>query len=105
MGNITAGIDLIRRKRDVTACGLTTPLLTKSDGTKFGKTEGGAVWLSSVRTSVYRFYQFLIQVEDAQVIQLLKLFTFLPQEDITALVDQHQATPERRDAHKSSRSN
>ncbi len=99
-GNITAGIDLIRRKHDVTACGLTTPLLTKTDGTKFGKTEGGAVWLSPARTSVYRFYQFLIQVEDAQVIQLLKLFTFLPMEDIAALEAQHQATPERRDAHK-----
>jgi tyrosyl-tRNA synthetase len=99
-GNITAGIDLIRRRRDVTACGLTTPLLTKTDGTKFGKTEGGAVWLSPARTSVYRFYQFLIQVEDAQVIQLLKLFTFLPVEDIAALEAQHQATPERRDAHK-----
>jgi len=99
-GNITAGIDLIRRKRDVTACGLTTPLLTKTDGTKFGKTEGGAVWLSPARTSVYRFYQFLIQVEDAQVIQLLKFFTFLPSEDIDALATQHQATPERRDAQK-----
>ena len=99
-GNITAGIDLIRRKHDVTACGLTTPLLTKTDGTKFGKTEGGAVWLSPARTSVYRFYQFLIQVEDAQVIQLLKFFTFLPMEDIAALEDQHKATPERRDAHK-----
>ena len=99
-GNITAGIDLIRRKRDITACGLTTPLLTKTDGTKFGKTEGGAVWLSPERTSVYRFYQFLIQVEDAQVIQLLKYFTFLPLEDIAALEAQHQATPERRDAHK-----
>ena len=99
-GNITAGIDLIRRKRDVTACGLTTPLLTKTDGTKFGKTEGGAIWLSSARTSVYRFYQFLIQVEDAQVIQLLKFFTFLSQEEIAALEGQHQAAPERRDAHK-----
>ena len=99
-GNITAGIDLIRRKRDVTACGLTTPLLTKTDGTKFGKTEGGAIWLSSARTSVYRFYQFLIQVEDAQVIQLLKFFTFLSQEEIAALEAQHQAAPERRDAHK-----
>jgi tyrosyl-tRNA synthetase len=99
-GNITAGIDLIRRKCDITACGLTTPLLTKTDGTKFGKTEGGAVWLSPARTSVYRFYQFLIQVEDAQVIQLLKFFTFLPMEDIAALEAQHKATPERRDAHK-----
>jgi tyrosyl-tRNA synthetase len=99
-GNITAGIDLIRRKRDLTACGLTTPLLTKTDGTKFGKTEGGAVWLAAERTSVYRFYQFLIQVEDAHVIQLLKFFTFLPMEDIDALATQHLATPERRDAHK-----
>jgi tyrosyl-tRNA synthetase len=99
-GNITAGIDLIRRKHEKVACGLTTPLLTKTDGTKFGKTEGGAIWLSPEKTSVYRFYQFLIQVEDAQVIQLLRYFTFLPQEDISALEDQHKATPERRDAHK-----
>ena len=99
-GNITAGIDLIRRKHDVTACGLTTPLLTKTDGTKFGKTEGGAIWLSPARTSVYRFYQFLIQVEDAQVVQLLKYFTFLPQEEVDALAAQHAASPERREAHK-----
>ena len=99
-GNITAGIDLIRRKHETPACGLTTPLLTKTDGTKFGKTEGGAVWLSAEKTSVYRFYQFLIQVEDTQVIQLLKYFTFLPQEDIAALEAQHAAAPERRDAHK-----
>src|SRR6201996_1098765 len=99
-GNITAGIDLIRRKTEAVACGLTTPLLTKTDGTKFGKTEGGAVWLSAEKTSVYKFYQFLIQVEDAQVIQLLKYFTFLPREDIDALAAQHAATPERRDAHR-----
>jgi len=99
-GNITAGIDLIRRKLGRTVCGLTWPLLTKTDGSKFGKTEGGAVWLSPARTSVYRFYQFLIQVEDAQVIQLLKFFTFLSQEEISSLEGQHQATPERRDAHK-----
>jgi tyrosyl-tRNA synthetase len=99
-GNITAGIDLIRRKHGHTVCGLTWPLLTKTDGTKFGKTEDGAVWLSAARTSVYRFYQFLIQVEDAQVIELLKFFTFLPMEDVAALEAQHAATPERRDAHK-----
>jgi tyrosyl-tRNA synthetase len=99
-GNVTAGIDLIRRKKGQTVCGLTWPLLTKTDGTKFGKTEGGAVWLSPARTSVYRFYQFLIQVEDAQVIQLLKFFTFLSQEEIDALAAQHQAAPERRDAQK-----
>jgi tyrosyl-tRNA synthetase len=99
-GNITAGIDLIRRKHEKVACGLTTPLLTKTDGTKFGKTEGGAIWLSPEKTSVYRFYQFLVQVEDAQVIQLLKYFTFLPLEDIDALAAQHAASPERRDAHR-----
>jgi tyrosyl-tRNA synthetase len=99
-GNITAGIDLIRRKHEKVACGLTTPLLTKTDGTKFGKTEGGAIWLSPEKTSVYRFYQFLVQVEDAQVVQLLKYFTFLPLEDIDALAAQHATTPERRDAHR-----
>ena len=99
-GNIVAGTDLVRRKTGATVCGLTWPLLTKSDGTKFGKTEGGAIWLSPEKTSVYRFYQFLVQVEDAQVIQLLKYFTFLPLEDIGALAAQHAATPERRDAHR-----
>jgi tyrosyl-tRNA synthetase len=99
-GNITAGIDLIRRKHERIACGLTTPLLTKTDGTKFGKTEGGAIWLSPARTSVYRFYQFLIQVEDAQVVQLLRYFTFLSPEEIAALETQHAATPERREAHR-----
>jgi tyrosyl-tRNA synthetase len=99
-GNITAGIDLIRRKHERMACGLTTPLLTKTDGTKFGKTEGGAIWLSPEKTSVYRFYQFLVQVEDAQVIQLLRYFTFLTQEEIAALEAQHAASPERREAHR-----
>ena len=99
-GNITAGTDLIRRKLGQTACGLTWPLLVKSDGTKFGKTESGAIWLSPRKTSVYRFYQFFIQVEDAQVIQLLRTFSFLPMEDIAALEAQHLAAPERRDAHK-----
>jgi tyrosyl-tRNA synthetase len=99
-GNITAGIDLIRRKHDAVACGLTTPLLTKTDGTKFGKTEGGAVWLAAEKTSVYKFYQFLIQVEDAQVVHLLKYFTFLPPEEIEALAAQHTAAPERREAHR-----
>lgn len=99
-GNITAGIDLIRRKHDKIACGLTTPLLTKTDGTKFGKTEGGAVWLSPERTSVYRFYQFLVQVEDAQVIQLLRYFTFLSMEEVMTLEAQHNLSPERREAHK-----
>jgi tyrosyl-tRNA synthetase len=99
-GNITAGIDLIRRKHERMACGLTWPLLTKTDGTKFGKTESGAVWLAAERTSVYRFYQFLVQVEDAQVIQLLRYLTFLSREEIAALEAQHAAAPERREAHK-----
>jgi tyrosyl-tRNA synthetase len=98
--NITAGIDLIRRKHGQTVCGLTWPLLTKADGSKFGKTEGGAVWLSPARTSVYRFYQFLVQVEDAQVIQLLRWFTFLSPEEIATLEAQHAAAPERREAAK-----
>jgi tyrosyl-tRNA synthetase len=99
-GNITAGIDLIRRRHERVACGLTTPLLTKPDGTKFGKTEGGAVWLDPKRTSVYRFYQFLVQVEDAQVIQLLRYFTFLSQDEIAVLETDHLAAPERRGAAK-----
>jgi tyrosyl-tRNA synthetase len=99
-GNITAGIDLIRRKHERVACGLTTPLLTKTDGTKFGKTEGGAVWLDARKTSVYRFYQFLIQAEDAQVMQLLRYFTFLPLDEISALETEHLAAPEKREAHR-----
>ena len=82
------------------ACGLTTPLLTKADGTKFGKTEGGAVWLDPRRTSVYRFYQFLVQTEDARVIQLLRSFTFLSQEEIAPLEAEHQTAPEKRGAAK-----
>jgi tyrosyl-tRNA synthetase len=99
-GNIVAGTDLIRRKLGAAACGLTWPLLTKPDGTKFGKTESGAVWLSPAKTSVYRFYQFFIQVEDAQVIELLKVFTFLPQDEIAALEARHQAAPQLREAHR-----
>jgi tyrosyl-tRNA synthetase len=98
--NITAGIDLIRRKHGETVGGLTWPLLTKSDGTKFGKTESGSVWLSAEKTSVYRFYQFLIQVEDAQVIQLLRYFTFLSHEEISALEAEHASAPEKREAHR-----
>jgi tyrosyl-tRNA synthetase len=99
-GNIVAGTDLIRRKLGQVACGITWPLVTKSDGTKFGKSEGGAVWLSAEKTSVYKFYQFFIQQEDSQVIQLLKYFTFLPREEIDALAAQHAAAPQNRDAHR-----
>jgi tyrosyl-tRNA synthetase len=99
-GNITAGIDLIRKKLDSPAYGLTLPLLTNPDGTKFGKTVAGAVWLDSQKTSVYRFYQFWIRTEDREVIKLLKLFTFVSSEEIEHLSQLHQAKPEARDAHR-----
>ena len=76
-GNITGGIDLTRRLYGNQAFGLTVPLITKSDGTKFGKTESGAVWLDAARTSPYAFYQFWLSVADADVYRFLKYFTFL----------------------------
>ncbi len=99
-GNITAGIDLIRKKNGASAYGLTFPLLTRADGTKFGKTESGAVWLDSQKTSPYRFYQFFIQADDAKVIEYLKMLTLLPLAEITALEAKHQANPGAREAHK-----
>ncbi|HSU56565.1 MAG TPA: tyrosine--tRNA ligase [Candidatus Dormibacteraeota bacterium] len=99
-GNITAGIDLCRKKLSRTVYGLTLPLITNSDGTKFGKTEAGAIWLAPARTSVYKFYQFWIRVDDRDVIRYLKFFTFLSQEEITALENQHTANPGARVAHK-----
>jgi tyrosyl-tRNA synthetase len=99
-GNITAGIDLIRKKLGETAYGLTFPLITKADGTKFGKTEGGAVWLDPARTSPYRFYQFFIQADDSMVVKYLKLLTLLPREEIEALEQRHLANPGARDAHR-----
>ena len=78
-GNITAGIDLCRKKLGKTVFGLTLPLITNADGTKFGKTEAGAIWLDPKRTSVYNFYQFWINTDDRDVIRYLKFFTFLPQ--------------------------
>jgi tyrosyl-tRNA synthetase len=99
-GNITAGTDLIRKKSGATAWGLTFPLLTKSDGTKYGKSAGGAVWLDPKRTTPYRFYQFFMQAEDADVIKLLKVLTFLPQEEITALESEVQRNAGARAAQK-----
>jgi len=99
-GNITAGMDLIHKKLKRSAFGLTLPLITKSDGTKFGKTEGGSVWLDPKKTSVYRFYQFWINTADADVIRYLKFFTFLPQDEIIALEAQHTANPGARAAHR-----
>jgi tyrosyl-tRNA synthetase len=99
-GNITAGTDLIRKKLGKHAFGLTLPLITKADGTKFGKTEGGAVWLDPRRTSVYRFYQFWINTDDRDVIRYLKFFTFLTQAEIADLEQKHTANPGAREAHK-----
>jgi tyrosyl-tRNA synthetase len=99
-GNITAGTDLIRKKLGVPAWGLTFPLLTKTDGTKYGKSASGAVWLDPVRTTPYRFYQFFVQAEDADVVKLLKVLTFLPQEQIAALGAEMQANPGARAAQK-----
>ena len=99
-GNITAGTDLIRKKLGVPAWGLTFPLITKADGTKFGKTESGAVWLDPEKTSPYRFYQFFINTEDAMVSAYLRKFTLLPRAEIEALEAQHAANPGARAAHK-----
>jgi tyrosyl-tRNA synthetase len=99
-GNITAGIDLTRKKLGRTVHGLTLPLITKSDGTKFGKTESGTVWLDAARTSVYRFYQFWIQTDDRDAIRYLKYFTFLSQEEIKSLEKQHTENPGARAAHR-----
>jgi tyrosyl-tRNA synthetase len=99
-GNITAGIDLCRRKLGKTVYGLTLPLITNADGSKFGKTEAGAVWLDSKRTSVYRFYQFWINTDDRDVIRYLKFFTFLSLAEITSLESQHAQNPGARVAHK-----
>ncbi|OON40593.1 tyrosine--tRNA ligase [Izhakiella australiensis] len=84
-GNITSGIDLTRRLHQQQAWGLTVPLITKADGTKFGKTEGGAVWLDAKKTSPYKFYQFWINTADADVYRFLKFFTFLSIDEINAL--------------------
>jgi len=99
-GNITAGIDLIRKKAARAAHGLTLPLITKSDGTKFGKTEAGTVWLSAGRTSVYKFYQFWVRTDDRDVVRYLKFFTFLGQDEIGALEKQHGENPGARAAHR-----
>ena len=99
-GNITAGIDLCRKKLSRTVFGLTLPLITNADGTKFGKTEAGAVWLDWKKTSVYRFYQFWINTDDRDVVRYLKFFTFLTKEEIEALEKKHAENPGAREAHK-----
>lgn len=99
-GNITAGIELTRKKLGQTVFGLTLPLILNSDGTKFGKTAAGAIWVDARKTSVYRFYQFWIRTDDRDVVRYLKLFTFLGQNEIAALAAEHEAKPEGRAAHK-----
>lgn len=99
-GNITAGIDLIRKKIGEEAYGMTMPLITKKDGTKFGKTEGNAIWLDINKTSAYEMYQFFINTEDEMVIDYLKKLTFLSKEEIDELEKLHQESPEKRIAHK-----
>ena len=99
-GNITAGIDLIHRRQNCQAFGLTLPLITNADGSKFGKTEAGAVWLDVARTSIYQFYQYWVRVDDRDVVRYLNFFTFLHRDDVEALARQHSEQPQARIAHK-----
>jgi tyrosyl-tRNA synthetase len=99
-GNITAGIDLIRRVEGAQAFGVTLPLLQTSAGTKFGKTETGTVWLDPARTSPYRFYQFWINADDRDAARYLKFFTFLSREELEALETATRDRPERREAQR-----
>ncbi len=99
-GNITMGIDLVRKLRHAEVWGLTTPLVLKADGTKFGKTETGTVWLDADRTSPYQLYQFFIRSEDAVVGTYLRYFTFLSREEILALDQLTAEHPERREAQR-----
>lgn len=99
-GNITAGMELIRRKLGVAAYGLTLPLVTRADGTKFGKTETGTVWLDPEKTSPYDLYQFWINTADADVVTFLKYFTFLPLDDIADLEGAVRRAPEKREAQR-----
>lgn len=103
-GNITAGLDLIRKKEgadtETKAFGLTIPLMLKSDGTKFGKTAGGAIWLDPNKTTPFEFYQFWANTDDRDVIKYLKYFTFLGKEEIDALAEKVATEPHKREAQK-----
>ena len=99
-GNITAGIELIRKKCDKTAYGMVMPLVTDSNGVKFGKTEGNALWLDKNKTSSYEMYQYLINLEDSMIIEYLKKLTFLSKEEIEEIEKRHNENPEKREAHK-----
>lgn len=99
-GNITSGVELIRKKIGKEAYGLTMPLITKADGTKFGKSEGNAIWLDINKTSSYEMYQFFLNAEDSKVIEYLKKLTFLSIDEINELEKKHLDCPEKREAHK-----
>nr|WP_298006217.1 tyrosine--tRNA ligase [uncultured Flavobacterium sp.] len=92
-GNITTGTELIRRKEQGKAYALTCPLITKADGTKFGKSEGGNIWLDSERTSPYKFYQYWLNTSDEDAEKYIKIFTFLSKETIEALIEEHKQAP------------
>jgi tyrosyl-tRNA synthetase len=99
-GNILDGCDLIRRLRQGSAFGITMPLVTRSDGTKFGKSEAGNVWIDAKRTSPFAFFQFWLNTDDADVVRYLRFFTFLEHEAIDALAARHATHPEQREAHR-----
>lgn len=99
-GNITSGIELIKKKLNKTAYGMVMPLVTDSNGVKFGKTEGNALWLDKNKTSSYELYQYLINLEDSMIIEYLKKLTFLSKEEIEEIEKDHLAHPEYRNAHK-----
>lgn len=99
-GNITAGIDLIRKTTGDEVYGFTMPLVTDSQGRKFGKSEGNALWLNKDKTSSYQLYQFFVNVEDCKVIDYLKIYTFLSKEEIEDLEKKNNEHPELREAHK-----
>lgn len=99
-GNITTGVDLIRKCTDKTAYAFTMPLILDSTGKKFGKSEGNALWLDKEKTSAYEIYQYLINTDDAKVLEYLKVFTFLPKEKIEEIYNEQQNAPETRIAQK-----
>lgn len=92
-GNITTGTELVRRKASGKAYAITCPLITKADGTKFGKTEGGNIWLDKARTSPYKFYQYWLNASDDDAENYIKIFTFLTKEEIDTLIAEHQVSP------------
>ncbi|MGX6969379.1 tyrosine--tRNA ligase [Vagococcus bubulae] len=99
-GNITSGIELLRREKEVQGYGLTMPLIKKADGTKFGKTEGNAVWLDADKTSPYEFYQFWLNTDDRDAVQFLKYFTFLSLDEIAEIEKEFNDSPHERAAQK-----